>query len=463
MEKISLKATSHILKTLALSAALVVVLNESNAQMCTNPGTTIYSLSNAGGIYPITVSNANVGSIVNATAMNSTSAANGVGFNTINGLFYYFQNANSGGSQQFVSYNPITNTYTTLASAPITGTVNKGCMSFNGVGYYCIDNKGNLCYYDIPSNTWTLICSVFTDQYGNNVTSVFTSQGSGDVAIDGLGNLWIVTSNSSNWGLYKLPTPLPTTSIASITVQQLITPTTSTLSGANFVGIAFDPSGNIFMATNYNLYKLSTSLSLSLLGAFNVSGICGDLTSCNFPFTILAVSFENITATAQNDQSVSISWTVSEQKNNKGYYIEHSTNGSDWNELSFVAINATFGTAKYDFIDNNPTKGANYYRIHEVDLDGSGSYSEVKLVNMQNAAVNYVQVWPNPAKDVIKIQNNNDFSVARIYNQSGSLISEARLKSGTNTINVSSLSFGAYIVNVKDANGKSYNQKFIKQ
>jgi len=37
------------------------------------------------------------------------------------------------------------------------------------------------------------------------------------------------------------------------------------------------------------------------------------------------------------------------------------------------------------------------------------------------------------------------------------------LKQGTNAMNVSALPFGAYIVNVKDANGHSYNMKFIKE
>ena len=462
MKQISRKLPILSLKAVIFSALFILIFTQSNAQMCTNPGSTIYALSNSGNIYPVTVSNGTAGSVINSTSLNSTNSANGIGYNTVNGLFYYFQNASNGGSQQFVSYNPANGVYTTLASAPITDIAYKACVNFNGTGVYCLDGKGNLCYYNISANTWTLICSTFTDQFSNNVSLTLKAEASGDIAIDGLGNMWIVSSSASKWGLYKLPAPLPTTSVASITVKQLVDPNTAT-PGANFAGIAFDPSGNIYMGTNNDLYLLQNNFTLTHLATFSTAGICGDLTSCNYPFNILAVSFEKVSVTAQNNKTVSISWVVSEQKNNKGYYVEQSTDGSSWNELGFVASKISEGNIQYQFTDNNPQAGINYYRIHAVDLDGSDNYSEVKTVNMQNASSTDIKLWPNPARDAIKIQTNNDNSIARVYSQSGSLVSEIRLKSGTNSINVSALAFGAYIVNVREANGQTFNQKFIKE
>jgi hypothetical protein len=463
MQLIFTKYSVRFLKATALAIAFLFISKQDFAQICANPGSIIYSLSNSGLISPITVSTGAVGTTVNTAYSSSTSSANGIGYNTINGLFYYFQNAGSS-SQQFVSYNPSTSTYATLPASPITAGVNRGCVNFNGTGYYCLDQNGNLCYYDIVNNVWTLICSVFTDQYGNNVTSIFKSQGSGDMAIDALGNLWIVTSNASQWGLYKLSTPLATTSVASMTVQQLIAPTTATPTNMNFVGIAFDPSGFIYMATNNDLYLLKNDLTLTHLAAFSTAGICGDLTSCNYPFAILPVTFQNLNVVDQNNNAVSVSWQVSQQLNNKGYYVQQSANGIDWNDKGFVANdNANEISETYSFIDNSPANGQNFYRICEVDIDGGKSYSEIKSVNIGLTVNSTVSIWPNPAKDVIKIQNNNTVSsIACVYNQSGALMSEHVLQSGTNTINVSNLIFGAYIVNIKSADGSSYNQKFIK-
>ncbi len=463
MKTISTKALNVVSKALAITTLAFCLTNTAKSQVCSTSGV-IYALSNAGTIYPVTVSNASVSAAVNPTSLGTTNSANAIGYNTVNGLFYYFQNANSGASQQFVSFNPTTGVYTTLAAAPITATAFKGCVNFNGTGYYCIDANGNLCYYNIASNTWTLLCSTFTDQYGNNVSSILKSQSSGDIAIDGLGNLWIVSSSSSTWGLYKISAPLPTTNVASMTAAQMVDPSTATPTGANFAGIAFDPSGNIYMGTTGTLYLLQTNYTLTKIGSFSVGGVCGDLTSCSYPYAILPVSWESFSVTSQDNKSVAVSWSVSQQVNNSGYYVEHSIDGANWDKLGFVAGKGSNGqTVQYSFSDNSPADGQNYYRICQVDLDGKENYSEIKTVNINNSSNTVLNIWPNPARDAIKIQNNSSYTIARIYSQSGSLVNETRLQAGTNTINVSSLTFGAYIVNVKDANGANYNQKFIKE
>jgi type IX secretion system substrate protein len=439
----------------------------SSAQMCTNPSAVIYGLASSGNIVPITVSNATVGANINATPFSGSGSAkaNALGYNTTNGTFYYFQNNSSGGSQQFVSYNPATSTYTVLANAPITSTVNRGCVSFSGTGYYCLDQNSNLCYYNIPANTWTLACSNFTDQYGNNVSNNFKSQGSGDMAIDGLGNLWIVSSNSSQWGLYKLSAPLPTASTASMTITQLIAPTTATPTGANFAGIAFDPTGSIYMATDNDLYLLSKGYVISHLGTFSVAGVGSDITSCNYPFGILPVVWENVSATLQNNNTVAINWTIDQQVNNKEYTIEHSADGKSWSDIGKTENeNNNTPSQSYSFTDANPVKGNNYYRILQTDIDGSISYSVIKTVDVETSA--QIAIWPNPAKNIVNIQKENGSGVyninAEIFNQSGQKVSASLLHNGINAVNIESLPAGYYIVHVELSNGEKYNQKLVK-
>ncbi len=53
--------------------------------------------------------------------------------------------------------------------------------------------------------------------------------------------------------------------------------------------------------------------------------------------------------------------------------------------------------------------------------------------------------------------------MARIYLQTGKRISETLLYKGTNTIDVSSLPAGMYIVCITMDGGARFNQKFIKQ
>jgi hypothetical protein len=434
------------------------------AQVCSNPNGVIYGLSNSGNIVPITVSNTSVGATLNPAYTSTTSSANALGYNPQDGKFYFFENSSSGTSQQFVSFDPLTNTYTTLAPSPITAGLNRGCISFNGTGYYCLDQNANLCYYDIPSNTWTLISSAFTDQYGNNVSATFKSQGSGDMAIDGLGNLWIVSSNTSTYGVYKISAPLPTTATTSVNITQLIAPTTAT-PGTNFAGIAFNATGEIYVCTPNDLYLLNNDLSLSHLGTFSIANVGGDLTSCNFPITVLPISWQSVTASLQTNNSVLINWVVNQQINSKEYTIEHSADGQKWSDLGTIqSTGNTTSAQSYAFTDMSPFNGNNYYRIRQEDLDDKTNFSIIKTVTTETHG--QIAVWPNPAREIINIQNQanisgNNFN-AEIFNQSGQKVSASSIHSGTNAVNISALPAGYYIVHIDLSNGESYNQKLVK-
>ena len=465
MKQKSTSLKTRLSKALAFSALAFFAVKSGNAQMCTNPGGVIYGLQSNGTIVPVTVSNASVGAALNSTAYPvATTQSNALGYNTVNGIFYYFQN-NSSGSQQFMSYNPSSGVYTVLANSPITATVNRGCVNFNGTGYYCLDMNSNLCYYDIVHNTWALITSSFTDQYANNVTTTFSNEASGDMAIDGLGDLWIVSSSTTQWGLYKISAPLPTSSTAGITIKQMIAPTTATPSGTNFAGIAFSPTGQIYMSTNNTLYVLQSSYTLNTIGNFSVAGTGSDLTSCNFPFGILPVSWENFIATIQSNNDVELAWQVSSQIDNKGYYVEHSIDGSNWDDLGYVQSAATSKSSEnYSYTDINPVSGSNYYRIKQVDIDGNASYSEIKMISL-TIKNSQLSIWPNPAKDIVNVKYDGNGSDARaiVFDQMGRMVSSTVLHSGSNSVNVSNLSTGNYIVHVQSADGTVFNGKLIKK
>jgi len=75
-------------------------------------------------------------------------------------------------------------------------------------------------------------------------------------------------------------------------------------------------------------------------------------------------------------------------------------------------------------------------------------------------------MWPNPAKNVININNdgsNNEYAKAQIYNLAGNLSLEKKLNDGINTIDISSLPAGAYIVKANTNAGSSFTQKIIIQ
>lgn len=72
-------------------------------------------------------------------------------------------------------------------------------------------------------------------------------------------------------------------------------------------------------------------------------------------------------------------------------------------------------------------------------------------------------ISPNPTTESLKInlKTGNDIKLVQIYNLLGKLVLESDLKN--ETLNVSSLSNGTYILLLRDFDGKDYAQKFIKE
>src|ERR1039457_3228839 len=146
-------------KAIIFVAIFVVFMQKLHAQVCANPTNTIYALNQSGGdIDPVNVNTASVGaSLTNAGDAGypgGTGNANGIGLDFQNSTFYFFQN-NAAGTQKFVSFNTLTNKYTTLAASPMSNFVVKGCLTADGTGYYCIDGGNNLLYYNIPAKKLT--------------------------------------------------------------------------------------------------------------------------------------------------------------------------------------------------------------------------------------------------------------------------------------------------------------------
>ena len=443
------------------------------AQLCASPNTFIYGLTNVANIQRINTGNGNVGAALNPPyGGNAPDYSNAMGYNGMNGRFYYFKRNTLNAPQEFVSFDAGLNTVFYLASCPVSPTpniINVGCVNATGTAYYGIDAYGGLYYYNIAANTWTKITSNLVDQFGTNLSTYIQNHFYGDCAFDGLGSLWFIPASATEYCLYKIKGPLPTTPVASVTVQQLISPTTPTPTGVSFGGIAFNSTGQIFISTNPpddKLYLLNNNHTLTLKASFSVSGVGNDLTSCNFPFTVLPVKWENFSAELNTNNQVLLKWAVSQQSNNKGYYIEHSVDGIQWETLKFIGTDPNEdGAASYSFIHTKPVNGRHYYRIRQEDIDNNSDYSQIRIIDLKNNI--HIELSPNPATDHIQIQVENILvsgdARAFIYDFSGKLVIEIVLKTGINRVSVSSFSSGSYVLRVSTNQGEQYHERFIKQ
>ena len=433
--------------------ALVTTLH-SAAQVCTDPVNVIYGLTNAGTIHPIDVNTGNVGAAINpAYPGNAPDQSNGIGYNEVNGKFYYFKRIPSSSIIEFVSFDPATNAYTLLSSPATTSAVYSGSIAVDGLGYYCWDTQGRLFYYKISNNTWTTITSSIVDQFGKDVDSIIRLHSSGDGAIDGYGNLWILPSSNTRYGLFRLNGPLPTTAVASVTVQQVVA---MTVPPTKFVGISFNSTGQIFMITSSDqLYRLEDNLSLTLMSTVTLN--MGDLTSCNFPMAVLAGADHHFTASLVNDK-VNLSWIPSQP--DFTYTLERSTDNRNWNAIA-GSSDFTYSLNKISYVDELISNGKYFYRIRIKSASNNITYSIVRVVN--SGKDNLFYVWPNPVSTDLFIRNNSKTALLAIYNATGYKVKSSRLDNGLNSINLHNYPPGKYIISIQTPEGRTATYKLIKK
>ena len=150
--------------------------------------------------------------------------------------------------------------------------------------------------------------------------------------------------------------------------------------------------------------------------------------------SLLPITLINFFGTLQTDDlnnSVLLQWTTENEINNCCFNIEKSENGNLFSTIGEVNNSETHN---YAFIDEKPFIGYNYYRLKQIDNNGTFTYSNMITINNYALCVNVeVLVDENnitidlPCKDVRKVE---------LYNLLGQKIISYNLTEGTNTFGI---------------------------
>ncbi len=171
----------------------------------------------------------------------------------------------------------------------------------------------------------------------------------------------------------------------------------------------------------------------------------------------LPVTLSGFNVNKRGNASV-INWNTATEINSKGYSVERSINGTDWKELQFVNSGLNTTSAKqYSILDNNPSKGINYYRLKQIDLDGKYTYSSIQSLKFSGFGSNSFSFYPNPAKNRLNVLletiNSNTASL-QLVNSQGNMVRNIILGSRNSdsniAIDISTLTKGVYYLTLKD-------------
>jgi hypothetical protein len=102
-----------------------------------------------------------------------------------------------------------------------------------------------------------------------------------------------------------------------------------------------------------------------------------------------------------NGPYVNLIWTTASEKNNKGFFIERSDfiqQESGWQNVGFVdGYGTTTELKHYSFVDKDVKPGKYFYRLKQIDLDGTFEYSkEIEIEVGLPIQFALEQNYPNP-------------------------------------------------------------------
>ncbi|WP_345115499.1 T9SS type A sorting domain-containing protein [Hymenobacter algoricola] len=186
-------------------------------------------------------------------------------------------------------------------------------------------------------------------------------------------------------------------------------------------------------------------------------------------FTVLPVELSVFTAKAAGTNA-QLSWSTASEKNNDHFTVERSFSGTEFTSIGTVKGHGTSTQAHtYSFTDagiGTTHTGTIYYRLQQVDTDGTTASSPVRVVRFDDALTAKLLLYPNPATDQTTLDLTTlaagNYQVTVVDMTGRTLSSGAYAGGALHALKLQAVPKGTYIVLVRGL-GSKFSQKLIKE
>lgn len=185
------------------------------------------------------------------------------------------------------------------------------------------------------------------------------------------------------------------------------------------------------------------------------------------PGTVLPVELLDFGAEICEEKNVCLDWVTATEVNNDYFQIERSVDGVNFSSIAKVkGAGTSMVTRFYSTKDVEPPQAIIYYRLKQVDFNGSFTYSNTVAVDL--TSIRILSLYPNPANGNVNIQLGSAITTSgtvKIYDLTGRVVMSRAVVvpwgESTMELDVSNLSKGGYHFTIQTRDQTLLQKQFL--
>jgi hypothetical protein len=262
--------------------------------------------------------------------------------------------------------------------------------------------------------------------------------------------------------------------VASFTVQTL----PASASGILYLNSSPVIPGQVIPVSQANqLYFDPTAAYVGTVSfnytASDVSG-AGSNNTATYSFGVdnrpLPVELVSFVAKAVRNADAQLTWRTASEKNNDHFDVERSADGQRFERIAQVAgQGSTAAATDYTYLDASigQRTAQAYYRLRQVDKDGTASYSPVQQVRFGKAVAAAIGLFPNPTTATTSLDLGQlpagTYQVLVLDNVGRAVLKTTSEGGQTSPLDLHDAANGTYTVLVRAADGQQYAKRLVKE
>ena len=174
----------------------------------------------------------------------------------------------------------------------------------------------------------------------------------------------------------------------------------------------------------------------------------------NVNCTSLPVGLVSFDAKPVEHTRVELSWITESEEDNDRFEVDRSVDGEIWEKIAVLnGAGDSQEELHYFTVDPTPYRGISYYRLRQIDTDGTERISDIDVVNL---SADGLVIYPNPANDYLVVEGNlQELETFQLLDASGRdvrpQIAVSEVHDSKLELNVSELAKGTYMVRTTTA------------